>query len=162
MAGREIQELQDGLRAARDEVLKAIHGITEEGAHEIPAPGEWSVAQLLGHIAELQVFWVGKALLLTKETDPQISRTAVESDQRIAAVTGRSQERIEDLECEVIAACEEAAAMVGGIDPQDLTRPGHREENPMTAASVIQYVARHVRDHANQITETRRLIRRKH
>ncbi len=162
MATSEIQKLQGGLRAARDEVLSAIDGITEQEAHEIPAPDEWSVAQLLAHIAEIQVFWVGKAALITKEGDPQISRTAVESDRRIAAVTDPGQDSLEDLKREMLAACEEAAAMVGRINPQDLTRPGHREDNPMTAGGVIGYVAVHVRDHANQITEARRLIRQKH
>ncbi len=69
MATSEIQKLQGGLRAARDEVLSAIDGITEQEAHQIPAPDEWSVAQLLAHIAEIQVFWVGKAALITKEGD---------------------------------------------------------------------------------------------
>ena len=162
MARSEIQKLQDGLRAARDEVLSAIDGITEQEAHEIPAPDEWSVAQLLAHIAEIQVFWVGKAVLITKEDDPQISRTAVESDLRIAAVTDHAQDSLADLKRETLAACEEAIAMVGRINPQDLSRPGHREDNPMTAGGVIRYVAGHVRDHANQITEARRLIRQKH
>ena len=57
--------------------------------------------------------------------------------------------------------CEDAVATIGGIGAKDLDRPGHRESNPMTAGSVIQYVAGHVRDHANQIAGARRLIRQK-
>ena len=192
MATNKIQKLRDGLRAARDEVLSAIDGITEQEAHQIPAPDEWSVAQLLAHIAELQVFWVGKAVIITadlqvfwvgkaviitadlqvfwvgkaviitKEGDPQISRTAVESHRRIAAVTDHAQDSLDDLKREMLAACEEAVAMVGRINPQDLNRPGHREDNPMTAGGVIQYLGGHVRDHANQIAEARRLIRQMH
>ena len=162
MAGSEVQILQQGLRAARDEVLSAIDGITEQEDREIPAPDEWSVAQLLAHIAEIQVFWVGKAVLITKENDPQISRTAVESDLRIAAVTDHVQDSLAELKSEMLAACEEALAMVGRINPRDLSRPGHREDNPMTAGEVIQYVGGHVRDHANQIAEASGLIRQKH
>ena len=66
---------------------------------------------------------------------------------------------LDDLKRIVISACEEAVAAVGNIDPIDLSRPGHRESNPMTAGDVIQYVAEHVWDHANQISEARRLIR---
>ncbi len=117
---------------------------------------------MLAHIAEIQVFWVGKAVLITKENDPQISRTAVESDLRIAAVADHAQDSLAELKREMLAACEEALAMVGRINPQALSRPGHREDNPMTAGEVIQYVGGHVRDHANQIAVARGLIRQKH
>ncbi len=159
MPNQEILQLQEGLRSAKDEVLSAMDGTTEPEARQIPAPGEWSVAQLLAHIAEIQVFWVGKAVLITQEHDPQISRTDVENDLRLAAVTDHSQDSLDGLKRSVISACEEAAAEVRNIVPEDLSRPGRRESNPMTAADVIQYVARHVRDHANQISEARRLIR---
>lgn len=158
MSNREILQLQQSLRSAKDEVLSATDGATEAEAHQVPAPGEWTVAQLLAHIAELQVFWVGKALLITQENNPQITRTDVENDVRLAAVTDHSQDSLHDLKRSVISACEQAAATVGSIDPKDLSRPGHRQSNPMTAADVIRYVAEHVRDHANQISEARRLL----
>ena len=159
MSTREIQELQEALRSARDEVLSAIDGISESEAHEIPAPGEWTVAQLLAHITELQTFWIARADRITKENDPQIARTAVENDQRIGAVTDHSGDNMTDLVREMDTANDQVVAVVGGIDPKNLDRPGHREDNPITAAGVIRYVAGHVRDHANQITESRRLIR---
>ncbi len=40
-----------------------------------------------------------------------------------------------------------------------MNRPGHREDNPMTVAGVIEYIAAHVKLHAAQIDETRRVIR---
>lgn len=161
MASNEIKCLQDGLRAAKGRVDSAIAGITEAEAHRIPAPGEWSVAQLLAHIAEIQVFWVGKAVLITKEDDPQITRSDVENDLRLAAVTGHAQDPLDVLIQSVETACDEAVAIMGQIDPKDLGRPGHREANPMTAGGVIEYVARHVSDHAVQITEARQLIAQK-
>jgi len=122
----EIQELQADLRSGRDSVLSAVEGVSEAEAHQIPEPREWTVVQLLAHITELQSFWVTKAVLITQVDDPQITRTAVENDVRLAAVTDR---------------------------------PGHREDNPMTAADVIRYTARHLRTHADQIIESLRLIR---
>ena len=159
MSTREIQELQEALRSARHEVLSAIDGISEPEAHEIPAPGEWTVAQLLAHITELQTFWIARAVLITKEDDPQITRTAVENDQRIGAVTDHSGDNMTNLVREMNAANDQVVAVVGDIDPKNLDRPGHREDNPITAGGVIRYVAGHVRDHAVQIIESRRLIR---
>ena len=161
MSTREIQELQEALRSARDEVLSAIDGISESEAHEIPAPSEWTVAQLLAHVTELQVFWIARAVLITKEDDPQITRTAVENDQRIGAVTDHSGDNMTDLVRDMNAAHDQVVAVVGDIDPKNLDRPGHREDNPITAGGVIRYVAGHVRDHADQIIESRRLIRKR-
>jgi len=161
MSTREIQELKDVLRSARHKVLSAIDGISESEAHEIPAPGGWTVAQLLAHITELQGFWIARAVLITKEDDPQITRTAVENDQRIGAVTDHSGDNMTDLVREMNAANDQVVAVVGDIDPKNLDRPGHREDDPITAAGVIRYVAGHVRDHADQIIESRRLIRKR-
>ena len=161
MSSSEIRDLQDDLRAARDAVLSAIEGISEPEALEIPAPNEWTVAQVVAHITELQTFWIDRAVLITKEDDPQIARTAVESDQRINAVTDHSQDSVADLTRQLNAANDQVVAVVGGIDPNGLDRPGHREENPITAGGVIRYVAGHIRTHADQITESLRLIREK-
>ncbi len=161
MNAGEIENLQQGLRAAHTAVIASAQGVSEEDAHQIPEPDEWTVAQLLAHIAEIQGFWMEKAVLITKEDDPQITRTAVENDMRIAAVEDRSQDSVTDLLAQVAAANEKAIATTASIDPKDLNRPGHREENPMTVAGVIEYIAGHVRLHAGQIIESRRIIREK-
>ncbi len=161
MSAGETERLQESLRAALATVVASVQGVSEEEAHQIPEPEEWTVAQLLAHIAEIQGFWMEKAVLITKENDPQITRTAVENDLRIAAVEDNSQGSVADLLARVSAANEKAIATTASIDPKDLDRPGHREENPMTVAGVIEYIAGHVRLHAEQITESRRIIRGK-
>ena len=159
MSTNDIGELQEGLRAARDAVLASIDGVSEDEAHQIPMPGEWTVAQLLAHVAELQTFWVDKAVLITLEDDPNIARTAVEEDRRIGAVIAHTDDRLAGLTNEMVAATERAVATVGSIDPALLDRPGRREANPMTAGGVIEYVAGHLRTHAEQIAETLRMVR---
>ena len=161
MNGGEIPKLQKGLRAARGAVLASIEGVTEAEAYTVPEPDEWTVAQLLAHIAEIHSFWMERAILITMEDNPQIARSTVENDLRVDAVEDHSRDSLDDLKVRVAAANDEAVAAVAKIDPADLGRPGHREANPITAAGVIEYLARHVRLHAEQITETRRIIREK-
>ena len=156
---RLTERLQEGLRDALAAVVASVQGVSEEEARQIPEPDEWTVAQLLAHIAEIQGFWMEKAVLITKENDPQITRTAVENDLRIAAVEDNSQGAVAELLAQVSAANEKAIATTASIDPQDLDRPGHREENHMTVAGVIEYIAGHVKLHAGQIIESRRVIR---
>ena len=159
MSSSEIQELQQDLRSGRDAILAAVEGVSEVEAHQIPEPGEWTVVQLVAHVTELQPFWVSQAVLITQVDDPQITRTAVENDERLAAVTDHSQDGLASLIQQMNAANDQAVDVVGTIDPSRLDRPGHREDNPMTAADVIKYAARHVRLHAEQIIESLRLIR---
>ena len=51
---KQIPVLQQKLRSAHQAVMDAIHGIGEPEIRQVPAPGEWTVAQLLAHIAEIQ------------------------------------------------------------------------------------------------------------
>ena len=161
MTSNEIQHLQTGLKAAKEQVESAIAGITESEARQQPAPNAWSVAQLLAHIAEIIGFWMDKAVLITEENDPQISRSDVENDLRLAAVSDTAEESLEDLIQSVDIACDEAMETIGEIVPADLDRSGHRETNPITAGGVIENLANHVTAHAVQITEARQQVVRK-
>ncbi|MCS5668395.1 MAG: DinB family protein [Dehalococcoidia bacterium] len=46
--------------------MKSVYGITEPEIRQVPAPDEWIVAQLLAHVAEIQSFWMGKAVLIAQ------------------------------------------------------------------------------------------------
>ena len=157
-----IRELQEALLGAHAQVARAVEELPETEAHQVPAPGEWTIAQLLAHIAEIQAFWTAKAILITQEDDPNITRTAVENDIREAVVTGQAHDSMADLLPRCQEANERAIQLIGGIDPAYLGRPGHRgEDNPITVQGVIRYLIGHVEEHVRQIAESRRLIREK-
>jgi uncharacterized damage-inducible protein DinB len=159
MSDPRLQQLVDGLAAAHRNVLAAIEGISEEDAHQVPREGEWTVAQLLAHIAEIQIFWSGKAQLITREEDPNITRSDVENDVRLAAVTDHSHDCIAHLTDGIVNAQQQAIATVKTFRPEDLDRLGHRgENNPMNVAGVIEYLTGHIEEHAGQIIQARRLI----
>lgn len=154
-----IPELQQMLRSAHQVVVDSIDGISEGEARQIPAPGEWTVTQLLAHIAEIQYFWMEKAVLITKEDDPNITRSDVENDRRAAAVADHGGDPLDDLIKETAAANESAVAATGGIASEHLATLGHRgEDNPITVEGVIQFLATHMETHAQQITTSRHLI----
>ena len=155
----QIPTLQQLVRTAHQVVVDSIDGITEKEARQVPAPDEWTVAQLLAHIAEIQYFWIEKAVLITQEDDPNITRSDVENDRRAAAVADHAGDALDDLIRELATANESAIAPTGAIAPEDLSTLGHRgEDNPITVEGVIQYLASHMELHAVQITTSRRLI----
>jgi hypothetical protein len=116
----------------------------------------------MAHIAEIQYFWMEKAVLITKEGDHNITRSDVENDRRAAAVEDHAGDSLSDLFHGLSVANESAVAATGQIAPADLGILGHRgENNPITVEGVVRYLALHVEEHADQITESRRLINQK-
>jgi len=159
MSQDQLSILQQLLRSANQAVLDAIDGIADEEARQVPEPGEWTVAQLLAHIAEIQYFWMEKAVLITKEDDPNITRSDVENDRRGAAVSDHAGDPLEDLIRALAAANESAIATAGEIAPEDLATMGHRgEDNPISVEGVIRFVASHMEEHARQVNISRQLI----
>ena len=155
----QIPVLQEKLRSAHQSVMNSIDGIAEAEIRQVPAPGEWTVAQLLAHIAEIQYFWMEKAVLITQEDDPNITRSDVENDRRAAAVEDHAGDSLDALVRGLATANESAIAAAGEMAPQSLDILGHRgKNNPITVKGVIQYLAQHVEEHANQVSESRRLI----
>ena len=140
--------------------MEAIDGIAELEIRQVPVPDEWTVAQLMAHIAEIQYFWMEKAVLITQEDDPNIiTRRDVENDRRAAAVEDHARDSLDELIRGLAAANESAFGATGRIALGDLGILGHQSENnPITVEGMIRYLASHVEEHANQITESRRLI----
>ena len=151
--------MQQLLRSAHQDVMEAIDGIAELEIRQVPVPDEWTVAQLMAHIAEIQYFWMEKAVLITQEDDPNINRSDVENDRRAAAVEDHARDSLDELIRGMAAANESAFGATGRIATGDLGILGHRgENNPIAVEGVIRYLASHVEEPADQITESRRLI----
>jgi uncharacterized damage-inducible protein DinB len=155
----QITVLQEKLRSAHQAVMNSIDGVTEAEIRQVPAPGEWTVAQLLAHIAEIQYFWMEKAVLIAQEDDPNITRSDVENDRRAAAVEDHAGDSLDLLIQSLAAANESAVTATGEIAPENLAILGHRgENNPITVEGVVRFLAQHVEEHAHQVSESWRLI----
>ena len=113
----QIPILQQMLRSAHQVVMGSIDAITEPEIRQVPAPGEWTVAQLMSHIAEIEYFWMEKAVLITKEFDPNITRSDVENDRRAAAAVDRAGDSLEKHMWSLAAANESAVVTTGEIPP---------------------------------------------
>ena len=92
----QIPILQQMLRSARQIVMDSIDDITEPKIGQVPAQDEWTVAQLMSHITEIEYFGMEEAVLITKESDPDITRSDVENDRRVAAVVDRAGDSLEE------------------------------------------------------------------
>ncbi len=93
----QIPILQQKLRTANRSVMESIEGVHETEIRLIPAPDEWTVAQLLAHIAEIEYFWMEQAVLITNENNPNITRSDVGNDRRTSAVVDHAGDSLDDL-----------------------------------------------------------------
>ena len=154
-----VEDIVKELKESQTQLLNTVGQISEETAHLVPAPDEWTVAQLLAHIAEIEEFWTAKAVLMTKEDRPEITRNSVENDIREQTVINKAGSRISELleQCQNIH--EATIRTLGSISPRDLQRPGFRgENNPVTVIEVLHSLVRHINEHIEQIERTKRLI----
>ena len=154
-----VEDIVEELKESQTQLLNTVGQISEETAHLVPSPDEWTVAQLLAHIAEIQEFWTAKAVLMTKEDRPEITRNSVENDIREQTVINKAGSRISELleQCQNIH--EATIRTLGSISPSDLQRPGFRgENNPVTVIEVLHSLVRHINEHIEQIERTKRLI----
>ena len=137
-----IPILKQMLRSARQIVVDSIDGITEPKIGQVPARDEWTVVQLMSHTTDIEYFGIGKAVFITKESDPDITRSDVENDRSAAAVVDRAGDSLEKHIWGLTAANESAVATTGEILHGDLTILGHRgENNPITVTGVVRFLA---------------------
>ncbi|MCL0047510.1 DinB family protein [Dehalococcoidia bacterium] len=154
-----VEDIVEELKDSQTQLLNTVGQLSEKTAHLVPGPDEWTVAQLLAHIAEIQEFWTAKAILMTKEDRPEITRNSIENDIREQTVRNKAGSRISELleQCQNVH--EATIRNLGSISPSDLQRPGFRgENNPVTVIEVLHSLVEHINEHIEQIERTKRLI----
>ena len=96
----------------------------------------------MSHIAEIEYFWMEKAVLITKESNPNITRSDVENNRCAAAIVDRAGDSLEKHIWGLTAANESAVATTGESRHGDLPTLGHRgENNPITVKRVVRFLA---------------------
>ena len=139
--------------------MGSIDGITEPKIRQVPARDAWTVVQLMSHITEIEYFGMEKAVLITTESDPNITRNDVENDRRAAAVVDCAGNSLEEHIWSLTAANESAVATTGGDLPRGPDNPWPQgREQPHHCQGSGQIFSH---PHAQQIIESRRLINRR-
>lgn len=145
-----IQELLDGLKAARDEFLVALGDIDPALRTAPGLVGEWSARELLAHVG----YWAGHAAeslhraeqgelhefgrdeLSVDDRNAVVARVAAETDY--ATVAAREE-----------GAFEQFAARLSAVDPESL---GERDADGDTLQEIIAFDgAEHYREHTLDI-----------
>ncbi|MFC1935965.1 DinB family protein [Chloroflexota bacterium] len=152
----DIETLARSLQEAQGKLNKALEGITEAELRKPPAEGEWSVAQIVGHVTEVQPFLMEKAYLMTTQDDPSVSRTPRERERRLRVVTEAEKAIWPELQRHLNEASVQALEMLKRLRHQDLACRGYWQSDQTTVQRIVEHNTRHILDHTQQVEEARK------
>jgi len=115
-----------------------------------PAPGEWCVKEVIGHLIEAERRgFAGRIRIILETTDPQLQTW----DQNAVAHARRDCEReVLDLLHELGVLREEGVALARRLQPDHLVRGGHHPKvGYLRVADLLHEWVHHDRNHLKQI-----------
>jgi hypothetical protein len=143
------QEIMKTLRATPVVLRALVAGVDEAGLRRRPAPREWAIIEVVGHLADTEERALGRVRRMLAEDDPQLEPF----DQEALAI----QRRYLDVDLqEELARLEELRgqhlAVLETVDPQGWERTGrHGEHGQMTVELYETHVAADEVDHLAQV-----------
>jgi hypothetical protein len=138
-----------GLESAPAQIEAQVAGLTNEQMEMSPAPGEWSIRELLEHLSMAQDLFAGRVEKLLTEDKPDLKSMAVWSMK----AQGRTPQ-------DVLASLRDSRAQsverLKAISPADWMRTGwHDEWSWVTLLDQATYFARHEMSHMPQFKQIR-------
>ena len=144
------REVANALRAALLAVRVECTGLPAAVLRWHPAPGEWCVLEVLGHLIEAEERgFAGRVRTLLAEADPQFQTW----DQDAVARERRDCERdLAGILAEWTRVREASAALVEGLRPGDLSRAGrHPTVGRLSISDLLAEWVHHDRNHQRQM-----------
>ena len=148
------QQLIDDLDAGEAELEAAARAAPPGIVHRRPAPDEWSVIELLAHMANSPCFYVAEIQRLVRQGGGPFGRT-LEDPGRVGPVQAHAGDSLYEaiarnregvaVARELLATLSDGDLAVRGVHP----RAGEYD----VAGLVARFIVNHRREHARQIRE---------
>jgi uncharacterized damage-inducible protein DinB len=128
-------------------LMRVLEALTPEEIEAQPAPGKWSVREVVAHLADCEIAWSWRLRQALAEEHPAIQPFDQEAWSRVYAAYSLAQAR----------ACVEAlrawnVAFVGALSDADKQRPvTHPERGEETLGSILQIMAGHDLHHLERL-----------
>ena len=139
----------DALTAFPAELQRIVAGIDDTQAHRMPAPNEWSVVEVIGHLIDIDPLQIERVDRILAEERPQFIRF----DPNAAVVAaGYARRSLDDVLAAFIALRQATVDGLSTIEPDELDRVGVRYTGEVvTLRALIVSFAAHDQTHATQI-----------
>jgi len=129
-----------------DELVAVVQGVSEEEASKPPAPGKWSVKQVLGHLCDTERVMSYRLMRFARGDQKELH--GFEQDDYVAAGDFNSRVR-HDLMVEFKNIRGATIALVGSISPEAEVRTGGANGNPVSVRALAYIIAGHAQNHLN-------------
>lgn len=152
--GRYIQRVPEGsdlmvlLSGQPDELQRLLQGITDAQANARPAPGEWSVKEVVGHLCDTERIFGYRALRIARgDTTPL---PGFEQDDYIRA-TDFNLRSLSDLIEEFSAHRRSNVLCFQPLTEAETARLGTASNNPVSVRALLYMMAGHVMHHIESL-----------
>lgn len=142
----------DRLLQINDQLLDRLRGVSHEARTRRPVGDEWSVAEIVGHVIEMEPYWAESALRLAAQPGLEIGRQA-EDPRRLSGPSSGGGLTPEQAIERLAAAGREAAAMLRRISDDAWSIAGRRlSGEPISVADIVQTsLVDHAAGHSEQV-----------
>jgi hypothetical protein len=132
------------LESQRQELIALLEPISEEKALEHPAPGEWNIKEVLGHLCDAERIFSYRALRFSrKDTTPL---PGFEQEQ-FTRESHFSELPLSDLLAEFNHLRSANILMFKSFTPEQLKLRGIASENEVSVRALVYIIAGHCDDH---------------
>ncbi|TMQ22714.1 MAG: DinB family protein [Candidatus Rokuibacteriota bacterium] len=137
------------LRAAMTTLTAELGALPERLAAWHPAPGEWCVKEIVGHLIEAERRgFAGRIRILLAESDPALQTW---DQNEVARARGDCARPLAALLDELAALRRDSATLVAGLAGADLGRGGrHPKVGALRVGDLLQEWIHHDRNHIKQ------------
>ncbi len=149
--GTSIQSVQQSI----DHILETAANLPEETIRFKPAEDEWSIMQILSHLAEAIPYWLGEVETVIEVPGAEWGR-GLQDPARLAAVTDTDKLAVEDVMKQVEELKYKVESSLGNLDEETLSKESpHRNfakfGNKPVSYIVDHFIDEHVSGHYDQI-----------
>jgi hypothetical protein len=121
-----------------------LAGVSDEAATAAPAPGKWSIKQVLGHLCDAERVMSYRALRFARGDAGELRGFEQDDYVREAHSSSRS---VDDLLTELESIRKATIALFGSLPDEAATRAGIANGNPVTVRALAYIAAGHAQHH---------------
>ena len=151
------EDMARRLETAGQALLQRVEPLADEDLRRKPADGEWSVMQVLAHVAEMLPYWSRQAReIVARERDNEPFGRTQDDPGRIAAVEQHASDGLDIMLARLRSGLAEAVGTIRGLPPNAWARTGqHARRGEMTVDQIVQeFLVSHLDEHSQQIEAT--------
>lgn len=135
-----------------DELIGSLDWVSDKDWTRKPADGEWSAAEIVGHVIELELYWAREVSRLAQQPGSPVGRD-LDAPSRLAGPDSGLTLSAKEARTRIAQSGEQAAELLRRIPDSAWSTGGKWRGEDTTIAQVVQRnIIDHLREHLDQVT----------